>query len=157
MKRINWTRRALFAAVTLTLFMGSAMAGSIINRANEGPAIEGYDTVAYHTKGQPQKGDAKYSTEWNGAKWQFATEENLQAFKVDPERYAPQYGGYCSYAMARNSFADGDPNRWKVVDGKLYLNANFFAQKLWERDIPEKIKSANTNWPGKKRELEAKP
>ena len=59
--------------------------------------------------------------------------------------------------MANNSFADGDPNRWKVVDGKLYLNANFFAQKLWERDIPEKIKRADGNWPGKERELEAKP
>ena len=92
-----------FAAATLTLFMGSAMAGSTINRANEGPAIEGYDTVAYHTKGQPQKGDAKYSSEWNGAKWQFATEENLQK----PSRSTRN--------VTRRSTAAIAPTRWPIT------------------------------------------
>src|SRR5260370_8643048 len=94
MNFIDSTGRALLAATALTLFMASAMAGSIIDRASEVPAIGGSDTVAYHTKGQPQKGDAKYSTEWNGAKWRFATEENLPTLKTDPEPHAPHHTGH---------------------------------------------------------------
>src|SRR5260370_37522475 len=102
MNFIDSTGRALLAATALTLFMASAMAGSIIDRASEVPAIGGSDTVAYHTKGQPQKGDAKYSTEWNGAKWRVATEENLQALKIDPAPYPAQHGGLCGPPQARD-------------------------------------------------------
>jgi YHS domain-containing protein len=157
MKRVDSTRRALLVAASLVWMIGHATAGSIVYGAGNGPVIKGYDTVAYHTTGAPLKGDARFSADWNGAQWWFASDENRQRFLADPERYAPQYGGYCAYAMSIDSFAPGDPNRWKVVDGKLYLNANYLAQKLWERDIPGKIREANSYWPGKKRELEVKP
>lgn len=150
-------RRLLLAAVLLGPLAWQAQAASIINRANSGPALLGHDPVAYFRAGQPVPGQARFNTEWQGASWWFANDENRQAFVADPERYAPQYGGYCAYAMAGDAFASGDPRRWKIVEGKLYLNANLLAQKLWERDIPAKIKSADGYWPGKRRELEARP
>lgn len=157
MRRLFLSRRSFFVALSTLCVMGTASAGSTIYGAKEGPAIEGYDTVAYFAQGKPTEGKPKITAEWNGATWQFASEENRQKFLAEPERYAPQYGAHCSFAMAHNSLVEGDPHRWKIVDGKLYLNANFLAQKLWEVDIPQKIRDADGNWPGKRRELEVKP
>ena len=63
-----------------------------------GPALGGYDAVSYFDAGGPQKGKESNATDWKGAKWYFATAENLAAFKAAPEKYAPQYGGYCAFA-----------------------------------------------------------
>jgi YHS domain-containing protein len=144
--------------LTSLFFLGAAAhAGSTVHGASKGPAIDGFDAVAYFTGGAPVEGDARFSHEWNGATWRFVSAGNLDRFKADPERYAPQYGGYCAYAMAHDSFASGDPKRWRIVDGKLYLNANLFAQSLWANNIPKRVVEADAHWPSKKRELEAKP
>jgi hypothetical protein len=82
-----------------------------------------------------------------GANWRFASAENRDRFAADPERYAPQYGGYCAYAVSEGTTADIDPEAWKVVDGKLYLNLSKDVQKLWEQDIPGYIEKADANWP----------
>ncbi|MEX1251882.1 MAG: YHS domain-containing (seleno)protein [Hyphomonas sp.] len=111
-------------------------------------AVQGYDRVAYFTEGKPVKGAKQVSTAWKGAEFRFASAANRDAFKADPETYAPQYAGHCAWAVSQGYTAKGDAKHWKIVDGKLYLNYNTCVQKKWERDVPGFIASANTNWPG---------
>ncbi|MEL7537807.1 MAG: YHS domain-containing (seleno)protein [Pseudomonadota bacterium] len=110
-------------------------------------ALKGYDTVAYFTEGKPVKGNKKFTHSWNGADWQFSSQENLDLFAADPEAYAPQYGGYCAYAVSQGYTASGDPTVWKIVDGKLYVNYNKSIGKKWRADPEKFIKLANENWP----------
>ena len=110
-------------------------------------ALQGYDTVAYFTVGEPTKGTADFTTTYQGAEFRFASEENLNLFLADPEAYAPQYGGYCAWAIAQGKTAKGDARRWAVVDGKLYLNYNKGIQRKWDRDRAGFITSANEHWP----------
>jgi hypothetical protein len=111
-------------------------------------ALHGYDAVAYVTDGKPVKGLPHLTTTWNGAVWQFANAEHRDVFVMDPERYAPQFGGYCAWAIAHGYTADGDPEAWRIVDGKLYLNYSKRVQRRWEQDIPGYIAKGQANWPG---------
>ncbi len=110
-------------------------------------AVSGYDTVAYFTEGEPVKGDKKFRTDYMDAEWRFSSQANLDAFLADPAKYAPQYGGYCAWAMAGGYKASGDPKQWKIVDGKLYLNYNAEVKADWEVDIPGFIAKADVNYP----------
>ncbi len=110
-------------------------------------ALQGYDTVAYFTVGSPTKGSADYTTTYSGAEFRFVSEENLNLFLSDPEKYAPQYGGYCAWAVAKGKTAKGDARRWAIVDGKLYLNYNKGIQKKWDKDRTGFITSGDQNWP----------
>ncbi|HEY0946604.1 MAG TPA: YHS domain-containing (seleno)protein [Opitutaceae bacterium] len=118
-----------------------------VNTTWRGVALDGYDAVAYFTDGKPTEGDERFSYEWSGAKWRFANAEHLERFKQDPARYAPQFGGYCAWAVSEGYTADADPTAWKIVDGKLYLNYNAEVQKKWEQDVPGRIAKGNANWP----------
>ena len=113
----------------------------------DGLAIRGYDPVAYFTDGEPVAGEADFQWQWQGATWRFVNAANLATFQSDPERYAPQYGGYCAYAVANNYTATTDPGAWHIHDDKLYLNYNRGVRFLWRRDIPGNVASADTNWP----------
>ena len=138
--------------VALTVgIAGSAFAASnspvpAVN-AHEGIGLKGYDPVAYFINGAPTQGSAQYSSLWKGVTYRFVSAENLGRFKADPEKYLPQYGGYCAYAMSLNRIADIDPSRWAIVDGKLYLNNGFVAEKLWSLNKSGNIASGNRNWP----------
>lgn len=110
-------------------------------------AVGGYDPVSYFSDAGPLKGSADISLEYKGAEWHFASEANREAFRQDPERYAPQYGGYCAWAVAQGKTAKGDPQNWRVVNGKLYLNYNSDIQARWEKDIPGFIEAGDRNWP----------
>lgn len=110
-------------------------------------AVEGHDPVAYFTEGRPVEGSREFSTEYQGAEFRFASQENLDTFLADPEAYAPQYGGYCAWAISQGYTAKGDADLWRIVDGKLYLNYNRKVQQDWEQDIPGFIASADANWP----------
>lgn len=110
-------------------------------------AADGYDVVAYFTDGKPVKGDAKFAMQWKGATWRFASAQHLAAFKANPDRYAPQYGGYCAWAVAHGYTAKGDPTQWRIVNGKLYLNYNADIQSKWVKDIPGHIRQGDANWP----------
>lgn len=110
-------------------------------------AIKGYDTVAYFTQNKPVKGKKEYSTDYKGAKWLFSSEENLQLFIDNPEKYAPQYGGYCAYAVSRNTTASVKPDVFNIHEGKLYLNYNKGVQKRWLKKLEKNIGKANNNWP----------
>lgn len=110
-------------------------------------AVSGYDPVAYFKVGMPVKGDKKFTHTWMGTEWRFSSAENRDAFAKSPASYAPQFGGYCAYAVAMNSTASSDPKVWKIVDGKLYLNYDADIGKKWVAKQNEYIKSANANWP----------
>ncbi len=110
-------------------------------------AVSGYDPVAYFTDNRPVRGTTQFRTTYQGYEYRFASAEHLAAFQANPTRYLPQYGGYCAWAIAQGYTASGNPNNWRIVDGKLYLNYNDEIQQRWERDIPGFIRSANGNWP----------
>jgi len=153
---IEHRRGAAFALliVVLGLVLGiarTAMAGAdpavpAVNAA-EGVGLKGYDPVAYFINGAPTKGSEQYSFAWKGVTYRFASAGNLEKFKADPEKYLPQYGGYCAYAMSLDRIADIDPSRWAIVNGKLYLNNGFVAEKLWSLNKSRNIVSADRNWP----------
>ncbi|MGQ0543619.1 MAG: YHS domain-containing (seleno)protein [Blastocatellia bacterium] len=117
-----------------------------LNADSSGNALRGYDAVAYFAVENAVKGDAKYAYAWNGAKWLFSNEENMKRFQQNPEAYAPQYGGYCSFAVSEGYTADGDPEAWKVVDGKLYLNYSPNVKEMWEKNEAERIDKGTKNW-----------
>ena len=134
---------AVFAAVPAL----AAASAPAISADSAGLGAKGYDPVAFFTEGKPVKGSATYQIEWNGAKWRFASAESLTRFKAAPERYSPQFGGYCAWAVSQHYLAPGDPRYWKIVDGKLYLNANARAKELWEADQAAAIARGHANWP----------
>jgi YHS domain-containing protein len=119
-----------------------------------GTAVEGYDVVAYFTEGKPVEGNSDHVVEWKGAKWQFANADNKALFEADPQKYAPQYGGYCAWAVSQGYTASTVPEAWKIVDGKLYLNYSKGVQSTWEQDIPGNIDLANGHWPEISKELD---
>jgi len=137
---------AICLASTATLPWPAA-AATVISGADKGPAIEGYDPVAYFTDGKPVRGSEAFSTEWQGATWHFASAEHRDLFIAMPERYAPQYGGYCAYATSLDRVAAGDGRHWRIVDDKLYLNNNWFAHKLWQTDVKGNLVDSERHWP----------
>jgi YHS domain-containing protein len=112
-----------------------------------GLAVSGYDPVAYFREGKPVAGSSEHELEWMDATWRFSSAENLALFRAAPERYAPQYGGYCAWAVAQGYTASADPEAWRIVDGRLYLNYDADVQRKWEADIPGFIARANESWP----------
>lgn len=144
------TRRQTFALAA----GATALAALPARAANErvfstllGGAIRGYDPVAYFTEAAPVKGSRSYTSDWAGATWRFASAANKERFDADPERWAPQYGGWCAWAMAQGNFAPIDPDNWRVVDEKLYLNYNDEIQRRWEQDIAGFIEAADARYP----------
>ncbi len=113
----------------------------------DGIAIHGYDAVAYFQNEKPVKGKKEFEHQWTGAMWRFSSAENRDLFIKEPERYSPQYGGYCAYGMSSGYAAPTRPEAWSVVQGKLYLNYNLEVRKIWEKDRPGHIARADVNWP----------
>lgn len=114
--------------------------------ADDDGAIRGYDPVAYHLVGIPTKGSSAFSSVHNGATWYFSSEENRRLFKATPEKYAPQYGGYCAYAMSKGRVVSTDPHAWHIYDGKLYLNYSLRVRKTWLKDVPGHVRLADEHW-----------
>ena len=130
---------AAFAAAETNVTSGLTLQGP-------GLAAHGYDVVAYFTEGRPIPGRAKFSTAHGNATYRFASAEHLEAFEKNPQRYVPQYGGYCAYGVSVGAKFDGNPRLWRIVDGRLYLNLNEDIQSTWEKDIPGNIEKADQNW-----------
>ncbi len=108
--------------------------------------IGGYDPVAYFEAGKPMQGNGYHTTTYNGGRYLFATKENLKKFETNPVKYAPQFGGYCAYGVAVGKKFYSDPKRWKIVDGKLYLNLDKDIQKKWTANLNGYITKADSNW-----------
>ncbi|MBT8456691.1 MAG: hypothetical protein HKO95_18700 [Rhodobacteraceae bacterium] len=122
-----------------------------------GFAVSGYDVVSYFNLEQapvgeeqpaPAQGRADLTTEFNGATWAFASEENLQTFLADPERFIPAYDGHCAYGVAKGGKVPGNPTLWRIVDDTLYLNITKNVVSFWNEDIPGNITLSEGNWPG---------
>lgn len=122
----------------------------------KGIAIKGTDAVAYFTEGKPVKGDKNFSYQWGNATWWFKNAENKNLFAQNPEKYAPQYGGFCAWAVSQNYTAPIDPQAWTIVDGKLYLNYNKRIRSRWEKDIQGNITKGDRNWIGILADLQKK-
>ena len=135
------------AGPLMTPSLAAAAKPPIYTPALSKVAVGGYDTVAYFTQGKPVVGSDAFKTDWNGGTWKFSSAANLAKFKANPAAYAPQYGGYCAWAVANGYTAKGDPKNWKIVGGKLYLNYNDDIQAKWTKDIPGFIAKGNANWP----------
>jgi len=113
-------------------------------------AIGGYDPVAYFTDGKPVKGTEKFMHSWNGAQWKFSSQEHLDLFKKSPEKYAPQYGGYCAFGMSGGYKAPTEADAFTIHNGKLYLNYNHSVRSEWDPKKEELIIKADKNWPSVK-------
>lgn len=109
-------------------------------------AIHGYDTVAYFTEGKPMKGSNEFEHVWQDARWHFASATNRDLFTANPDRYAPQYGGYCALGLSAGEYADIDPNAWTIVDGKLYLNKTLEYRQAWRKAPEAYFATADYNW-----------
>ena len=132
----------LFALLLLNGFSGIAVGQSPVADV----AIKGYDPVAYFQVGKALKGNESFTVQWHNLTWYFQTRDIMNLFKSSPEKYAPQYDGYCAWAMTEARKAVTDPEVWKIVNGKLYLNCSMAAYEKWSRDIPGNIKKADANW-----------
>jgi YHS domain-containing protein len=143
--RIVARAAAVFALVFV--FAGTAAAEKPPVFAVNGVAVNGYDVVAYFTEKRPVKGSAQYSHSWNGATWHFSTAANRDAFKSEPAKYAPQYGGYCAFGASEGYAVKTEPDAWSIVGGKLYLNYNTTVRRKWSEDVPGRIQRADKNWP----------
>ena len=118
-----------------------------VNVEKSGVGLKGYDPVGYFNAGQPVEGDPTITVVHDGTLYAFESEANRDAFVVDPERYLPAYGGFCALGMSFGKKVDIDPNAWKIVDGKLYVQANSRAAELWQKDVSGNISKADGTWP----------
>lgn len=138
----------LFAAFAVpTSVLAAASPAPEISTATDGLAAGGYDVTAYFRHGKPVPGSAVHQLRYKGATWRFASAESQATFLADPAAFAPQFGGYCAWAVSQGYIAPGDPQQWKIVDGKLYLNFNARAKQLWEANQAAAIERGHANWP----------
>lgn len=153
---VRLSRRSTLLLATAALLVSTAAnAAPPINTLKTGLfggrtdiAILGYDPVAYFSEGKPVKGQDKLSLDWMGAKWKFASQSNLDKFKAAPEKWAPQYGGYCAYGVSQDNLVSIEPDKFKILDGKLYLNYDADVQAKWLKDPAGFIKLADAKFAG---------
>lgn len=139
---------ALALLLTLPLLALPLLGDEPVHQTHPGGvAVEGYDVVAYFVQAKAVEGSTRFELEWSGATWRFASAANRDAFRKEPRRYAPQYGGFCAYGVSRGYAVGSDPEAWTIVDGKLYLNYDRDVQQTWLRDVPGHVAQADRNWP----------
>jgi YHS domain-containing protein len=152
---LSLLRQIIFLMVLPVFGATNAFAqdASLIDGAANGLAIEGYDTVAYFTDHAAIQGSPRFKTNYAGTGWQFKNQAHLDLFLANPDAYIPQYGGHCALGAAHHSLVSGDPDRWRIVDDKLYLNNSIIAQKFWQSDIAGNIQESDRNWPSLSKQL----
>jgi YHS domain-containing protein len=137
----------ILVSLLFVLFLWTGFSHIAVGESSEGEvAIKGYDTVAYFKAGEAVKGNDSFTFQYHDMTWYFSTKENGDLFASSPEKYAPQYDGYCAWAMTEARKARTDPEIWRIVNGKLYLNCSRAAYEKWSKDIPGNIKKADANW-----------
>jgi YHS domain-containing protein len=136
--------KAILVALLLTV---ACAVQAQTNVDSSGLALKGYDPVAYFTENRPLAGKTEFTAQHEGATYRFASAANRDAFAAAPQKYAPQYGGYCAFGVAGGYKAPIEPEAWTVVDGKLYLNYNRSVRSKWSSDIPGFIRKGDANWP----------
>ena len=147
---MKYFMKNILVAIALVISVTDSYAQASQVFKTDNGAIGGFDPVAYFKEGKPVVGLKENAVEWNGANWYFSSKENKESFEKNPERYAPQYGGYCAFGTAEGHKAPTQPDAWSIVDNKLYLNYNKKVQSDWKKDQAGYIKMANINWPAVK-------
>ena len=141
-------RRRVLALLAAAMTPGAQVfAGSPAVNSHHGLAIDGFDPVAYFTRGKATRGSNAHSVMWRGAVWYFASAENRELFESNPHVYAPKYGGYCAYSVALGGTSDADPTAWAIYSGRLYLVRDSQIRAIWKQDIAANIDRADANWP----------
>jgi len=143
----------MIAVMTFSLFQSANAADAVYTGYFSSKAVSGYDVVSYFTESKQVKGSSKYTFEYQGADWYFSTPEHLALFKSDPTKYAPQYGGYCAWAMASDQRAPGNAPFWTVYKGKLYLNYDQSVMDTWVQDKDAFIQQADLHWSNVEKEF----
>ena len=136
-----------FAMMPLLISARTALAMKPEIFASRGIAIRGYDPVAYFKQGRPVRGSSDFETEYKGATFRFANAENMTDFIANPDAFAPQYGGYCAWAVSHGYTASIDPDAWTIDNGKHYLNYSLRVRAQWDADRQTRIKLGYQNWP----------
>ncbi len=132
-------------ALALSLPPSAALAaGSDV--AHSLPAVSGYDLVSFHTGAKPLRGNGNHVARVDGVTYLFANDANKERFEREPQKYLPAYGGYCAYGVSVGKKFVGDPDVWRIVDGRLYLNLDTKIQQLWAEDVPGAIRKADAAW-----------
>lgn len=139
-------KKSLLLSCVLSAFICTAFAQKSEVFVTNGKAIKGYDAVAFFTDGKPVKGSDQFAFEWKDATWLFASRAHLDSFAINPEKYAPQYGGYCAFGAAEGHKAPTETDTWTVIDNKLYFNYNKQVKNTWIKNTPHYIMSADKNW-----------
>ena len=139
-------RRAVLI-LALAVALPAAAADPALNLDAAGLALRGFDPVAYFRAGTPVRGRPDLAASHDGATYRFASAENRDAFLAAPARYLPQYGGFCAWAVAQGDKADGDPEVFRVVGDRLYLNYDRAIGRRWESDVPGNVAKADALWP----------
>ena len=138
----------LCACVVFTLGTLAAAAGQpLVNVNRDGVILDGYDPVAFFTDAKPVKGLAEFTSTYNGAIYWFASNAHQAAFEAAPAKYEPQFGAFCAYAVSQGRTAPIDVNTWSMVEGRLVVQHNARAVKLWNADPPGLLQLADRYWP----------
>jgi YHS domain-containing protein len=141
-------KKVLYSIAAVIMFAVPAFAGNLVNVAGaSGIALDGYDPVAFFTDQEPTHGDPSISATYEGATYLFASRDHQEKFKADPEKYVPQFGGYCAYGASEGALFPVDINTWQVRNGKLYLNLNPAILELFNKSFDQNIVKAQKNWP----------
>jgi len=147
-------KKTLFSLVAVLSLAGAALADQtpdhkvLVLKNKDGAAILGYDAVAYFTDDKPAKGNPKFQSEYEGAKYYFASAEHKALFDANPAKYAPAYGGYCGYAASIDRLSPISPEWFQIIDGRLILQHNKKATDKFNADQKGNIVKADQNWPG---------
>jgi YHS domain-containing protein len=145
--KTNKHMKAFSISLLALLLTASSYAQDVKYFNTNGTAIRGYDPVAYFLQNKAVAGTDSYTTDWSGSNWKFISQANLDSFKLAPEKYAPQFGGYCAYGCIENHKSPTDPNAFTIVGNKLYLNYSLKVKEFWLKDTVGKIKAAEGFWP----------
>ena len=138
--------KSVFTFTLFILSVSCSLAQTTSYCNSDGIAIKGHDPVAYFSENAAVEGLKQFSYSWQGVDWWFKNEANLAAFKANPEKYAPQFGGYCAYGASENHKSPTDPAAFTIVNDKLYLNYNMKVKELWSKDSKGRIEKAEKNW-----------
>ncbi len=137
----------MLIALPINASVSHAAKSQIYSNSSTSIAINGYDPVAYFTERKAVEGKPKHALKWKGAIWHFSSAQNKALFETAPTKYAPQYGGYCAFAVSYGSTASTQPTAWSIVKNKLYLNNSHSVKRRWNTDQKGYIAKANKNWP----------
>ncbi len=142
----------IYTLIALAVLIAGGVAAYQMYYKTSGPqedppvAAYGHDPVAYYKRGYATPGSEDLAYVYDGARWYFANEENRETFKKNPEKYTPEYGGYCAFMMARGRAVPSNPKLWKIVDGNLYMNCSIQMHIAWQQNLHALIRQADEHW-----------